>query len=89
MSGMSTTSAALTVAGILAVSLTGTYVELRRRAGIEPDRDRIVREAHERAEAARVLDEIAMGRATPGDLDAGLQRLRQAVHDTTTEGDQL
>lgn len=60
MSGMAGASAAVTVAGVLAVSLTGTYSLVRRAAGVESQRDRIVREAHERAEAARLLDPITL-----------------------------
>lgn len=63
MSGMSTASAALTVAGFLTVSLTGAYVATRQAAGEESDRARIVREAHERAEMARVLDPITLAQA--------------------------
>ncbi|MEV7140717.1 hypothetical protein [Streptomyces tauricus] len=57
---MSTAEAALTVAGVLATSLTGTYCLIRRAAGMPSERDQIVQAAHDRAELARRTDPIVL-----------------------------
>jgi hypothetical protein len=57
---VSTTEAALTVLATLAFSLPAAYWQIRRAAGVESTRDRLVREAHERAEAAAVHDDAAI-----------------------------
>jgi hypothetical protein len=66
---------------VLAVCL---YRRERRRP---LERDRLIREAHQRAEAARDLDAIALAWELPPyagpEPAAALERLRQAVNDHT------
>jgi cytochrome oxidase assembly protein ShyY1 len=68
---VSTTAAALTVLATLAVSLPAAYWQIQRAASVESTRDRLVREAHERAAAAAVLDDAA--------INAGCDRLWDAI----------
>jgi hypothetical protein len=86
---MSTLSAALTVVAVLAFSLPAAYWQIRRAMAEESTRDRIVREAHERAETARLLDGLELAWSLPAytspDLDAGCDRLRQAIRDQQQE----
>lgn len=76
------TVTALTVAGVWA----------RRGVRVGSGRDRLMCEAHERAEAAREIDELELLYDLPAydpAWDAGRERLWDAIRDnhTTTEGD--
>lgn len=62
---MSTTAAALTVGAILAVSLPAAYWQIQRARRHESTKARIVRENHERAEAARLSDPAAFAAPDP------------------------
>lgn len=89
---MSTLEGFLIIYAVLAVGAPIAYVQIRRAARGESDRDRIVREAHERAAAAGQSDPTVLARAAgPGDpaWDARRERLWNAVHDdtNTAEGD--
>jgi sirohydrochlorin ferrochelatase len=91
---MSTAAAALTVAAVLAVSLPAAWWQIRRAARHPSERDRLIRAAHQQAEAARLSDPITLAepdatrryleRIEAGDpeLNARLDRLRHelAVH---------
>lgn len=79
---MSATAAALTVAAVLAVSLLAGCWQIRRAGREEPTRERIVREAHERAELARDLDDMEL----VWSLAAGCERLRDAIHNEQQKG---
>lgn len=57
---VSTTAAALTVAAVLLVGVPGLYCQIRRAAAHESAKDRIVRETHERARAAALMDPVAL-----------------------------
>lgn len=74
---MSSTAAALTVLATLAVSLPATYLQIQRAARVESTRDRLIREAHERATDAADQDDAAIA--------AGCDRLRDAIHDHRKE----
>lgn len=85
---MSTTAAALTVFAVLAVSLPAAYWQIRRAlAEGESTRERLIREAHERADAAAVeeLDRVWELPAYDRELDAFCDRLRQAIRETREE----
>lgn len=88
---MSTTAAALTVLAVLGVSLPAAYWQIRQAQRHESERDRIIREAHARAAAARRLDPAAL--ADPADaypeLDAHLTTYSATITDlyNTTPGD--
>lgn len=60
---MSTVSAFLTVLAVVVVGLASSYWHIRRAMGEESRRNRIIREARERAEAARQLDPTMLARA--------------------------
>ncbi|WP_406444450.1 hypothetical protein OHB14_36470 [Streptomyces sp. NBC_01613] len=61
---MSTLEALAIIAAILAFSLPAAYWQIRRACHVvESERDRIIRAAHERAEAARLLDPITLAQS--------------------------
>lgn len=71
---MSSLEAALIVAGVLGFSLPAAYWQIRRAAREESVRDRIVREAHERARAAarsdgHTLAAAARAERLPADIE--------------------
>jgi hypothetical protein len=85
---MSTSAAFLTVLAVLAFSLPAAYWQIRRAmAAGESTRDRLIREAHEHAATAAVLDPATLARADDADraLIAGCQRLLTAVHEHRKE----
>jgi len=96
---VSTTAAALTVLATLAISLPATYWQIRRAAGAESTRDRIIHEARQRTGLADttpgidtglqdacelIWDLPAYGTPDP-DLDEFCDRLRDAIRDHRTE----
>lgn len=88
---MSTPTAALIVLAVLAVGLPAAYWQIRRACDYESDRDRIVREAHERARAAAQLDDLELAYSLPAydrAWDAGVERLWNAVRDEQQKGEQ-
>jgi hypothetical protein len=84
---MSTAAAALTVFAFLLVALPVAHRLILRRAQRGSTRDRLIREAHERAHAAAVLDPVTLARADDADhaLIAGCERLLTAVHEHREE----
>lgn len=82
---MSGFEAGFLVLAFLGASLSAAYWQIQRAMREESTRDRLIREAHERAAAAREWDAIALAWDLPAydgpDLDAGLERLRRAVRD--------
>lgn len=75
---MSTRAAAVTSRAVLLVVLPAAYRWLLRRwRRAESTCDRLIREAHERADAARALDDAA--------LDAGCDRLWAAMEEHRKE----
>lgn len=74
---MSTLAAVLTIYALLSASASGTYVLIRHASGRESTRDRLIRQAHERATDAAVLGDAA--------INAGCDRLRDAIHDHRKE----
>ncbi|MFE7972965.1 hypothetical protein [Streptomyces shenzhenensis] len=89
---MSSHAIAIAILAFLAASLAGGIWQVRRAARTESTRDRIVREAHERAEAAREADALELLYSLPA-YDrvwaAGRDRLWDAIHDDQQkEGDQ-
>jgi hypothetical protein len=89
---MSTTAAALTVAAVLGFSLPAAYWQIRRAMAEESARDRIIREAHQRARTAAALDPITLTQPGPGDfletdpeLAVRFAHLRQAIRDQQQE----
>lgn len=99
---MSTLEAALVVVAVLAFSLPAAYWQLRRAQRHEAARDRIIREScelpvpaaadNEAGTDCAAADECALIFSLPAydpALDAGCERLWDAIRDTnTTEGDQ-
>lgn len=90
---MSSLAAFAVVVAVLAVSLPAAYWQIRRAQRGESTRDRIVREAHERAESAREAEDLERIYSLPvydPAWEAGLERLWDAVrdHTNTPEGDQ-
>ncbi|MEU6527840.1 hypothetical protein ABZ869_01445 [Streptomyces sp. NPDC046928] len=85
---MSTLTACLIVAAVVLVGLASSYWHIRQAMGQESARDRIIREAHERAETARLLDPTTIARAAgPADpWQAGLGRLHRAVREEQQSG---
>ncbi|MEU9333189.1 hypothetical protein AB0D49_08485 [Streptomyces sp. NPDC048290] len=85
---MSTVPAALISFAFVAVALWLAALWMsRREARRESTRDRLVREAHERADSAARTDEATLAAASSADpWQSGRDRLHHAVH-TTTEGD--
>lgn len=77
---MSTIEAALTVVAVLVVSLAGAYRLIDRAQRRVSSRGRIVREAHQRAEQARVLDPVTLAATDPA-WEAGRERMWDAIHD--------
>jgi hypothetical protein len=85
---MSTLAACLTVAAVIGFSLPAAYWQIRRAHSIESERDRIVREAHQRADLAAKIDGLEIAWRLPAydpELDAGCDRLRQAIRDHREE----
>lgn len=81
---MSTLAAALTVAALLGFSLAATVWQIRRAVRHESTRNRLIREAHERAAAARETDGLELLYSLPAydpAWDAGRERLWNAVRD--------
>lgn len=88
---MSTLSASLIVVAVVAVGLASSYWHVSRAMGEESSRDRIIREAHERADDAAVLDPTTIARAAgPADPHwaAGVARIHAAVRDGQRGEDQ-
>ena len=90
---MSTLSAVLTVAAVLAVSLPAAYWQIRRARAEESTRDRIIRESLERPDPrwgtdVAVQDACELIWSMPEfdpDLDAGCDRLRDAIDEHRKE----
>lgn len=80
---MSTIFSAIGILALLGFSLVGTWIVLWWALPGPSERDRIVREAHARAEEAARRDPIELAHAAVSDAacDAGLERLWDAVHD--------
>jgi hypothetical protein len=84
---MSTTAAFAAVLAVVAFSLPAAWWQIRRAAAVESTRDRLIREAHQRARAAAVLDPVTLARAEAADraLAAGCHRLLTAVREHRKE----
>ena len=83
---MSTVIAALAIVAVLGFSAVGTWIVLWWALSGPSERDRIVREAHERARLAAKTDQLELAYAA--DWDEARERLWDAIRDTnTTEGD--
>lgn len=70
--------------GLIAVAVWLTCSARRAIKTAESHHDRIVREAHERANLARDLDDMELVRS----LAAGCEQLRDAIHNEQQEGEQ-
>ena len=88
---MSTTTCALIVLVVLVVVLAGMFEVIDRKQH-ESERDQIIRASLLSPEAAAEVDALEIQFAQPAydpALDAGCERLWDAIRDTnTTEGDQ-
>jgi Flp pilus assembly protein TadB len=91
---VSTLVATLILLAVLGFSLTALFWQIGRARRVESERDRIIREAHQRADQAREWDDIALAWDLPAytgpEPAAALERLRQDINDqqtNTTEGD--
>lgn len=90
---MSTLSAVLTVAAVLAVSLPAAYWQIRRARAEESARDRIIRESLERPDPRWGTDVAVQDAceliwdmdAYDPELDAGAARLRNAINEHRKE----
>lgn len=88
---MSTLTAFLIVLAVVVIGLASSYCQVRRAMGEESTRDRIIRQAHERAEDAALLDPTTIARAAgPADPQwaAGVARIHRAVRDEQQKGEQ-
>lgn len=89
---MSTVFSAIGILALLGFSAVGTWIVLWWALSGPSERDRIVREAHARAELARKTDDIELARAaavSDAAWDAGLERLWDAIRDEQQKGKQL
>lgn len=87
---MSTFEALWIVAAVIGVSLPTVYRQIRRaNQVVESERDRIIREAHARAAAAREVDDLVLAALPAHDpaWNAGLERLWDAIRDEQQNGD--
>lgn len=88
---MNTTAAAVTVVVVLAVSLPAAYWQFRRAQRHEAQRARFIRAVEEKADTARkwpAIEEAWDLDAYDGpDLNARLERLRQAIRDEQRKGE--
>ncbi|MFI5687842.1 hypothetical protein [Streptomyces sp. NPDC051636] len=84
---MSTATAVLITAAVLAFSLPAAYWQIRRAQRHESVRDRIIRESCEYAGLAAQVDDLELCWDLPAyqrpdpDLDAGCDRLWDAIRD--------
>jgi hypothetical protein len=83
---MSTTAAFLIVAAVIGPGLVTSYWAGRRAAGEESDRDRIIREAHERARLAALLDPVTLADTGPADPHWA-DRAEQLLRDVQWDGE--
>lgn len=86
---MNTLGAALTTAAILAFAVPAAYRQIRCAAFYESEQARIVRETHERAEAARLLDPVTLAQSERDyeDYAAGRALLLDALRDEQNKGE--
>lgn len=82
---MSTVIAVLGLIGVLGFSAIGTWIVLWWALSGPSERDRIVREAHERAVRARVEDAQALAARDEAEFQAGRARLWAAVQDALND----
>jgi hypothetical protein len=89
---VTTAIAILAIPAVLGFSAVGTWIVLYWALSGPSERDRIVREAHARAELARKADGIELARAaavSDAAWDAGLERMWDAIRDEQQKGKQL
>jgi hypothetical protein len=83
-------TAAIAIAAVL-VALAVAHWTVCRLRRAESHCDRLIREAHGRADAAREWDDIALAYNLPAysgpEPNAALERLRQDITDEHTKGD--
>jgi hypothetical protein len=86
---MSTVIAVLAIIAVLGFSAVGTWIVLWWAMSGPSERDRIVREAHERARLAGEIDQLELAYAA-ADWDEARERLWDAIRDehTNHQGDQ-
>lgn len=86
---MSTVIAVLSVIAVLGFSAVGTWIVLWWGMSGPSERERIVREAHERARQAAETDQLELAYAADADADwdEALERLWDAIRDEHTKGD--
>jgi hypothetical protein len=81
----------ITFLAIIAVSLLGTKLLTRGGRRRKSERARLIREARELVAAAREVDELELLYSVPAydpALDAGCERLWDAIRDEQQKGDQ-